>query len=67
MTTDLDPYDVVDADLVDDTCADAGHSRCPGPSVPAQWMPDPYDADANNTDRLVYLHPQCATERALDI
>jgi hypothetical protein len=65
--TDLDLTDVVDGTVVDDVCADFGMPYCPGPDMPATWMPDPFCADVNNTTRLVYLHDVCADQRAQDI
>jgi hypothetical protein len=67
MSQDIDPYDVVAADLVDDQCQQSGQPYCPGPDMPAQWMRDPYAADVDNTTRLVYLHPVCANQLAQDI
>ena len=67
MTTDLDPCDVVDADVVDDRCQQSGMSYCPGDAFPAIWTADPYMADVNDAHYLVYLHPACARELAQDI
>jgi hypothetical protein len=67
MTKELDVYDVVDAELVDEfgACMHDGFSCCPG--GPAPLGVDPYDADVNNGHAVVYLHPACAAERAADI
>ncbi len=67
MTTDLDLPDVVDAIVVDDRCAQHGMPYCPGNSAPVLWLADPYDADIDNTHRLVYLHDDCAAQLAADI
>jgi hypothetical protein len=65
MTKDLQSYDVVDAEILDDTCESTGLPWCPG--GPAPLVEDPFDGDVNNTRRFAHLHDRCAYERAQDI
>jgi hypothetical protein len=67
VTRDLDLTNAVDGDLVDDRCADTGMPYCPGDGVPSRWMPDPFDADISDDHRLVYLHDDCAEQRAANV